>query len=984
MKRVRNSDINFKVNPKLVNLKDFTMKFYTVNSQFYYFSKNEDDIVEVEREATIYDEDVIASGGTTVKEYFLKLDWSELKNIGEGVLSWKAINNTKDMDYPDYWYNRMVERTTEYYIDSDIKVNPSEDKNLLERITELDTRLGIEGVERTEADEYISGVVDSYIESNDAALANEIARALSAETDLNLAILTEKNRATTRESELTDLISGLRQDLTDESEIRSSADTAIWTSINNEVLRAVSAETVLDNKIDSYIVSNNEALANEVLRATSAETKIANDLAAEITRSSNEESRIETKLDNEVSRATAKESEILATIASNYSGLTTAIADEETRAKGQETALNENIQYVSGVVDSYIVNNNKALNDEIVRASSAETKIANDLANYIASNNHALSDEVNRATEKENIISGRLESYIATNDTALANEVSRATEKENALSGKIDSYIVSNNAALQAEITRATSAETKIATDLANYISTNDHLLNDEVSRATSRENAIEIKLDNYIASNNSGVTELSTALQAEVNRATAKELELSGYVDTRVEQIISGAPAALDTLLEIAEKLADDDDAIAAIINDITSETSARTAADTNIQTALDAEILRATGSENSITNSLNNEVLRATSAETQISSNLTSEINRATAAENALDTRIDNLVSGTTDSINNEISRAKAQENAISGKLDTYIASNDNVITNINSSISDEVARATAAETANTKAISDEVSRATAKETAIETKVDNYITSNNQALANETLRATSAESALSARIDVLTAITDVIHAETVRASQSETVLSGMIESLSSSTSGDITDLETALANEVSRATNKENEITATVASNYSTLSAAINDEETRAEGVENALSGAIDTKLAINDFNTYSAATDSKIEYLSGAVSSNTTAINAERDRAISAETEIISTIDDNELATSEAINDLNSRVINIVDNTYSKTEVDDLVNSGATVTALIQRIAELENYIDKLKENNVDKLTLEYNEQTGDYYIGGGDYA
>lgn len=1028
MKRIKNSDIQFKLNPKLIYLQDFTIKFYTVNSGTFFVRKNQDDVVEVERDATIYDEDVIASGGTKAIDYYIKLDWHELQNIGEGVLSWRAINNVYDTGFFDTWYNRMVEQSTEYYIDSDIHIDPQEEKNIAEQLTELDERITVEVGDRTFADEYISGVVDSYIASNDAALSAT-----------NEALDAEILRATTRETELTDLLNNLRQDLTDESEIRSSADTSIWNAINGEINRATSAETqiasdlstesqraiaredAISGKLDTYISSNDAALLAERTRATNAETLL------------------NTKIETETTRATGVEQILSAAIASNFSTLSTAIQNEETRSEAQETALNAKIDAeslraetretaISGALDSYKVTNDTALQAEVTRASSAETAINNKVDNYISANDI-----------KVNTISGRVENYITSNDAALAVEIARATAKEDAISGLVNSYITSNDAALQAEITRANSAETKIATDLSNYISSNNHALSDEVSRATTKENQIETKLDNYIASNNSGVTALETALNAEILRATAKENELSGYVDTRVEELIDGAPQALDTLKEIADKLKDQDDAVAAIISSITEEASARTIADTALGTRIDnlttattaadaAEENRAKAAEAQITNALNNEVIRATSAETQlvtevseldtrldnyiISNNaaLANENARAISAETALSGRID-LLTGITAVIHEETVRASRAEDFLSGAIDSVSAITSGNVESLTQAIQNEASARTDADNVLSGAIDSVSSALTELDNSLEVRTDydngepryflvrkgnartaiwNFkingqrILDNKTKIENYNLVSASTFDSYSASTDgkieylsgAVSSNTSSINAERQRAISAETELSGYVDTrIEQLIDGAPQALDTL--KEIADKLKDQDDAVAAIIS-------AITEETSARTQADNALSGAIDTKLAINDFNTYSAATDNKIEYLSGSVSSNTTAINAERDRAISAETEIISTIDENELATSEAINDLNSRVINIVDNTYSKTEVDDLVNSGATVTALIQRIVELENYIDTLKENNVDKLTLEYNEQTGDYYIGGGDYA
>ena len=70
--------------------------------------------------------------------------------------------------------------------------------------------------------------------------------------------------------------------------------------------------------------------------------------------------------------------------------------------------------------------------------------------------------------------------------------------------------------------------------------------------------------------------------------------------VDNRINQIIGAAPEALDTLEEIANKLSDNDDAVAAIttqiaekasVTDLAKETEARSLADTNLQNDLQSE---------------------------------------------------------------------------------------------------------------------------------------------------------------------------------------------------------------------------------------------------------------------------------------------------------------------------------------------------------------------------------------------------------
>lgn len=466
MKRIKNADINFKVNPKRINLNDFSIKFYTVNSEAYFFTKDQNNLVSVERDATIYDEDVIISGGTKVLDYYLPLDWSELVQLGEGVLNYRCINNIEDPFFPDMTYNKVVEDTTAYYIDSDIIVDPSINRNIIERVTELESGLAVESIDREEADTFISGAVDT-----------EVARAISAETELSERI--DELASGTSEA-LDDEIAraeaaeaAIRQDLTDESEIRSSADTAIWTSVNAEITRSTSADTALDNKIEvetlraigvensisgnleTYKATNNAALQAETTRATSAETNLGNAIEDEVTARENADSSLTARIDNleasfleeiDAEEARAKEAE---------SGITIALNNEVSRATNAETIIAN------------------SLNSEITRATSAETSL-----------NNQIDAEVLRATAAEASLEAKI--GLVSGATELINaETARAVTAENALSGAIDSVSAATSGSVE-------QLDAKIDQEIADRTADVDA----EETRAKGVENALSGAID--------------------------------------------------------------------------------------------------------------------------------------------------------------------------------------------------------------------------------------------------------------------------------------------------------------------------------------------------------------------------------------------------------------------------------------------------------------------------------------------------------
>jgi hypothetical protein len=111
MKRITKGDIKFQLNPRLIYIDDFTIKFYTVNKD-YCLTRNQSNV------------DVEGESGDT--KYYIDLDWSELQIIGEGVLQYIATNNIEDVHFLDHEYNKTVERSTQYFINSGIYIDEEE------------------------------------------------------------------------------------------------------------------------------------------------------------------------------------------------------------------------------------------------------------------------------------------------------------------------------------------------------------------------------------------------------------------------------------------------------------------------------------------------------------------------------------------------------------------------------------------------------------------------------------------------------------------------------------------------------------------------------------------------------------------------------------------------------------------------------------------------------------------------------------------
>lgn len=131
-------------------------------------------------------------------------------------------------------------------------------------------------------------------------------------------------------------------------------------------------------------------------------------------------------------------------------------------------------------------------------------------------------------------------------------------------------------------------------------------LLDAETTRATEQENSLKTLIGAETSARTKGDEDLSAKIKAEQTRAEGKEKEISdklaivdgdsnteGSFRKAIADVIAAAPEDLDTLKEIADKLADNDDLHTALNQAITDKADA---------SALLNEVTRATGAESAL----------------------------------------------------------------------------------------------------------------------------------------------------------------------------------------------------------------------------------------------------------------------------------------------------------------------------------------------------------------------------------------------
>ena len=303
MKRIyNNSDIQ--INLKTISgiTDKFIIKFFTTNKEFFIRKTNE----------KVYIVD---------HEKYIKLNWSELQTIGDGVLNYVLNNIKDDTDYDDSEYNNTISKTTNYYICSNFKVDPETDKSISEIIAELTEK------------------VDAEI-----------------------------TRSANKDSEHDNAISNLNNDLEIEADARGAADLALQANIDNEATARQDADTQLQNSLveNEFVVSaalndlkSNKAEKEEINTLQSLINQLQTKIDAEETARQNADTALQTDLEeDELVISTAlndlnsnkADKQDLNTLQSN---LTTEIENETTARQNADAQLQSNIDGKANIEDVY-------------------------------------------------------------------------------------------------------------------------------------------------------------------------------------------------------------------------------------------------------------------------------------------------------------------------------------------------------------------------------------------------------------------------------------------------------------------------------------------------------------------------------------------------------------------------------------------------------------------------------------------------------
>lgn len=517
-----------------------------------------------------------------------------------------------------------------------------------------------------------------------------------------------------------------------------------------ESLRATDANGVdielLKIGPNGEIIANGDELAldasldAEVARASAAESGLSDDIAAEAASRSAADSSLQANIDAEAAaraaavsaeasaRAAAVSAEASAresadsTLQSNIdaeaAARASAVSAEAASRASADSALSARLDVVEGSGVGSIAKaelDAKAYADqkisELVDSAPAVLDTLKELSD-------ALGGDENFATTVAN--------NIGTVQSNLDAEEARALAAEQALQAAITAEEAARSAAVSAEQTRAEGAEASLSAAISSEANARVAAVSAEASARSAADSALQ------------------DAIDAEEARALAAEAALQASV-TALEQ-------------SVGQSLADQVDALEAAA---AAEEAARIAADSALQSELDAEEARAAAAEAALAQDIADEEaarIAAVSAEeaARIAA-VSAEAASRSSADSALQASIDAEVSARASAVSSEASARAAADSTLQGNIDSEeaarIAGDAATLASANSYTDAQVAALVDSAPAVLDTLK-ELSDALGGDENFATTIANQVGTVQSNLDAEEARALAAEAALSAAI--------------------------------------------------------------------------------------------------------------------------------------------------------------------------------------------------------------------------------------
>lgn len=391
-----------------------------------------------------------------------------------------------------------------------------------------------------------------------------------------------------------------------------------------EIADALGNDPNFATTITKKLAAITEQLNQEITNRTEADAQVQANVDKEVSDRKEADTALEAKLkeyvDNEVDKITGNTDGIQASLNKEIqdrkdadAALQAAITKEETDRKAADAALDTRVTANAAKIQELALSIQDAVNtvkNELqAKIDALQTEVNTNKAN-IQRNTDRLNDQITKEAEDYAELKGMVnaEAEARTNaDTNLKSQVDKVNIDLNTEISKREA----GDTVLQQNIDKEISDRTAADTLLDNKFT---GLINTESAARANEDEKINARIDQEVKDRKAGDEALSTRIDNINSGVTGSLAELSEKVtnnttaiQTEVERAKAAEQALKDSLTTAMESHKDD---LVAISKDIHDEAQSRLSEDTKLQNNIDTEILNRTQADTLLENKITQEV--------------------------------------------------------------------------------------------------------------------------------------------------------------------------------------------------------------------------------------------------------------------------------------------------------------------------------------------------------------------------------------
>ena len=391
-----------------------------------------------------------------------------------------------------------------------------------------------------------------------------------------------------------------------------------------EIADALGNDPNFATTITKKLAAITEQLNQEITNRTEADAQVQANVDKEVSDRKEADTALEAKLkeyvDNEVDKITGNTDGIQASLNKEIqdrkdadAALQAAITKEETDRKAADAALDTRVTANAAKIQELALSIQDAVNtvkNELqAKIDALQTEVNTNKAN-IQRNTDRLNDQITKEAEDYAELKGMVnaEAEARTNaDTNLKSQVDKVNIDLNTEISKREA----GDTVLQQNIDKEISDRTATDTLLDNKFT---GLINTESAARANEDEKINARIDQEVKDRKAGDEALSTRIDNINSGVTGSLAELSEKVtnnttaiQTEVERAKAAEQALKDSLTTAMENHKDD---LVAISKDIHDEAQSRLSEDTKLQNNIDTEILNRTQADTLLENKITQEV--------------------------------------------------------------------------------------------------------------------------------------------------------------------------------------------------------------------------------------------------------------------------------------------------------------------------------------------------------------------------------------